>query len=323
MLVKPDLQNFIDCLADAEKIIERDGNTAFRPFLPALTQHLPEQLNCLTIEQLLNFTNLESSQKPLVRMVQHLSCTGGSIISKCLAALPNVALLSEVNPNSRQHIGKVPRFSPTDLTALAIYNKFPLIEELSKNIFYADVSVLVKHTTSLGKHLLLREHSHSDFLAKKAPVSQGTIETILGNDFRLLSAITVRNPVDSYLSLVKNNWVEFSPSCFDEYCRRYSLFIQQNAHIPRIKYEHFILDPEAQIKHLSKVLELPYDEDFMEMFDAQGVTGNSGRKSKSITKRKRREYDQAFYQESQKSFHYKNLCQLLNYRPIMPPRNAF
>ena len=36
--------------------------------------------------------------KPLLRTIHHLACTGGTVISKCLAAMPDVALISEVNP---------------------------------------------------------------------------------------------------------------------------------------------------------------------------------------------------------------------------------
>jgi len=36
--------------------------------------------------------------KPVLRTLHHLSCTGGTLFSKCLASMEQVALLSEVHP---------------------------------------------------------------------------------------------------------------------------------------------------------------------------------------------------------------------------------
>src|SRR5690606_26210779 len=37
-------------------------------------------------------------RKEPVRIVHHFACTGGTLICKCIAAMPNTQLLSEVNP---------------------------------------------------------------------------------------------------------------------------------------------------------------------------------------------------------------------------------
>ena len=44
---------------------------------------------------------LRHRDRPLIHTVHHLACTGGTVISKCLAAMPKVALVSEVNPLNR------------------------------------------------------------------------------------------------------------------------------------------------------------------------------------------------------------------------------
>ena len=48
--------------------------------------------------------------KPLIRTIHHLACTGGTLISKCLGSMPDVALISEVNPLNRQGS----QFEPTN-----------------------------------------------------------------------------------------------------------------------------------------------------------------------------------------------------------------
>ena len=41
------------------------------------------------------------SQKITLRSIHHLACTEGTLISKCIASMPDVALISEVNPMNR------------------------------------------------------------------------------------------------------------------------------------------------------------------------------------------------------------------------------
>ena len=38
--------------------------------------------------------------KPVIRLIHHFACSGGTLVSKCLSVMPNVFLLSEVHPHS-------------------------------------------------------------------------------------------------------------------------------------------------------------------------------------------------------------------------------
>ena len=40
-------------------------------------------------------------QKPVIRTIHHLACTGGTLISKCISSMPETALISEINPMNR------------------------------------------------------------------------------------------------------------------------------------------------------------------------------------------------------------------------------
>ena len=56
-----------------------------------------------------------------IRMIHHLACTGGTLITKCLACVPNVHVLSEVDPLTTlaQAGGK---FTPGDLMRLTEFS---------------------------------------------------------------------------------------------------------------------------------------------------------------------------------------------------------
>jgi hypothetical protein len=312
--MRNDAQKFIDCLEDAGQLLEHYPSIAYSAVDSSLNYKPPENFNLALFERWSEFYEPGFDQKPAVRIVQHLSCTGGTLICKCLAGLPNVAMLSEANPLSKIHIDSAPpRFSPTDLIFLASRGKFPLIDELSEKIFKADINIIAKHAMSFGKYLVIREHSHSDYLVGETPENSSTIQRLLKDDHPVLSAITVRHPVDSYLSLVKLGWRHFTPKTFDEYCRRYILFIDHNEHVPVFKYEDFINDPPAEMQRICESLDLPFNEDFQDIFDLNTLSGDSGRSSNVIQKRDRRQIDDNYQKELNESAWYLKLCEKLDY----------
>ena len=104
------------------------------------------------------------ASKPVIRVIHHLACSGGTLFSKCLSALPNVYLLSEVHPNTDLGVDmERPRYSPTDITSLARYANIPLWNELADKIFKQSIITAHEHVESLGGILLLRDHTHADF----------------------------------------------------------------------------------------------------------------------------------------------------------------
>jgi hypothetical protein len=315
--MKNDAQKFIDCLEEAGGLLENHPGLSYRQLDHSLTYTQADHFKLALFEDWSDFCEPEFPQKTPIRIIQHLSCTGGTLISKCLTAMPNVVLLSEVHPLSRLHVDSRPRFAPTDITYLALWGGFPFIDELSEKIFRADIDVISQHVRQLGKYLVIREHSHSDFMVGESPTGFSTIKELLKEDYPVLSVVTVRHPVDSYLSLLNNGWVHFVPETFDEYCRRYLLFIEQNEGLPVCKYEEFVQDPETELKALCDALDLPFNEDFEDVFDLNIMSGDSGRSSAVIAKRERRSYDDSFRTELRESSGYSELCKRLAYEPSL------
>lgn len=310
-------QKFIESLEEAEDLL--GGYSAPIPADESLgLEHLPsEHFDLASLEQWPDLCNPEELSKPPIRIIQHLSCTGGTLIAKCLASLPNVVVLSEVNPLSRLMIDDKPRFSPTDLTYLAVHGRFPLINELSEKLFKADIDVISNHSRLLGKYLVIRDHSHSDFLVGESPREHPTVVRLLEDNHDVLSFVTVRHPIDSYLSLLNNGWIHYTPDTFDEYCKRYLSFAEYHEGSVTYKYEDFVNDPLTQLRLMSESLQLPFNEDFREIFDIHILSGDSGRSSNIIEKRKRRECDVEFRNEVKTSSMYLKLCELLNYDPSL------
>lgn len=255
--------------------------------------------------------------KPKLRIVHHLACSGGTLISKCLSAMPNVFVLSEVHPNSEfVKDKKKAQFSPSDVSKLAMYANVSQYEILASKIFVKSILESYEHITSRGGILVLRDHTHSDFCSKNFGMSPPAVYTLLKDIFEIINIVTIRNPIDTYLSLVKNNWKHFEPFTFDEYCKRFLNMIDFYSDCEIYRYEDFVKDPTQIMTEICKSLSVPYSNYFEEIFDLFNMTGDSGRSSSVITERPRVELSKEFRKEIDMSQYFKKINEYFDYGAV-------
>lgn len=252
----------------------------------------------------------EAKDKPVLRVIHHLACSGGSLITKCLSAMPNAFVLSEVHPYSYRHLtDNVATFLPSDIATLAHQANFPQSKKLAVDIFRNSVRQTYEHVENNGGTLILRDHSHSDYCVGSNFEKTSTVVSVLNDAFDIKSLVTVRNPIDCFASLKSNYWLHFSPPTFDEYCLRVLKFLKPYLKKQIVEYERFVESPLEVMKEMCEILELPYDENFEDIFDYFLVTGDSGRKHSTIAPRVRRELDDALKNEIRQSENFKLLCE--------------
>ncbi|WP_133468407.1 hypothetical protein [Paraglaciecola marina] len=257
----------------------------------------------------------ELNNKPTLRLIHHFACSGGTLISKCLAALPNVFLLSEVHPETTNHLGGgKPKFLPTDITSLSRYAGVPKVNELAIKIFTQNIRCTYQHVVELGGLLILRDHSHSDYCVGPRFDGDSKVYSVLKTEFDILRLVTIRHPVDAYMSLVKNNWEQHEPKGFEEYCKRFLIF---TSHYPKsqiVKYEDVVKDPNKSIKVIANKLNLPFTSNFIDIFDTMLVTGDSGRSGAVIEERPRRTLTSGQIKMVQASKSFKKIAKKFDYR---------
>lgn len=256
-----------------------------------------------------------NEQKPILRIIHHLACSGGTLISKTLAAQPNVFLLSELHPLTTLHKGNYkPKFLPSDVTTQARYASVPNVDLLAMKLFRANISMASEHISKYGGKLVIRDHTHSDYCVGEGMVNESVVADILKDDFELKRVVTLRDPIDAYLSLIKNKWLHFEPKSFDEYCKRVWFFCQEYRDDQIFRYEDFVEEPVAVLESIANFLDLEFDEDFSDIFDIFKVTGDSGRSSDEIGPRERQELDDEFKFEISTSEYYKLISKRFNYK---------
>jgi hypothetical protein len=248
--------------------------------------------------------------KPVIRIIHHFACSGGSIISKCLSAMPNVYLLSEVHPFTDLAMGKEkPKYSPSDITSLTKYAGIPKQTELAAKLFKKSIDEVNIHITKFGGVLILRDHTHSDYCVGEH-IHNNTIVELLEDSYQIISLVTLRNPIDCYLSLLARGWVHFKPENFDEYCKRLLVFLNNFTKEQIVFYENFVQQTQQVVKEMCSKLEIPFDDSFEATFDVFSVTGDSGRKGAIVGARKRRDVSKVFEEEVENSAYFKKVCRL-------------
>jgi hypothetical protein len=217
---------------------------------------------------------------PVIRVVHHLACSGGTVISRCLAAMQGVALLSEQHPS----MGMQRRTSALKQAQIA-YNL--LSEQDLHDCFLGQIELIHQRAHAAGMTLVVRDHTNADFNAPS--FSAFTTADVLARRFRVVSVVTVRHPVDAWLGMTEQGWM---PHTIEVFAQRFLTFARLAARAGFVRYEDFCADPHSALRRICAAIEVPFDPAYAERMDSvTHLTGASGRQSASIAPRPRRPVD--------------------------------
>lgn len=162
------------------------------------------------------------SEDTVCRVIHSMASTGTTAVARCVAALPNVMLMNEVSPNGMVQN----RFSPIDPIeqALSRYEDFKLTQNDLERVFAERLLPIVKHCDKNKIALVLRDHSHSDFMNEESDRKppHGSIIPAIRNiapKGRIASLVITRHPLASYITARKSGFLAMTPS-LDDYCTR-------------------------------------------------------------------------------------------------------
>ncbi|MFC1524552.1 transposase [Thermodesulfobacteriota bacterium] len=295
---------------------------------PALAQLDFSDVSALTHSssdvQVNRFQKSNVIDRSIVRTIHHFACTGGTLFAKCLAALSNVVVLNEIDPFSDLGLDSSdkPAFKPRDTISLMRQSGGQFDDDVIRDVFRNDIKVIVDSLSIQNKHLVLRDHPHSAYMVGPEMRHSNSLRDTLAPSFDLKSIVTVRNPIDSYLSLRELGWIHYQPGGFDEYCRRYLAFMDDNQDIPVVRYEDFVQDSLGIMQSICSHLALEYHPDFVNKFGNYKFSGDSGRSGNVISPRERRPFDDDFLREVNGSTFYKDLASILGYDSILVRQNV-
>ncbi|MDP5191306.1 hypothetical protein [Rheinheimera baltica] len=254
-------------------------------------------------------------QKPILRIIHHFACSGGTLISKCIAAQPNVFLLSELHPTTRLGFNSNKgTYTPRDILTQALYSRIPDVDTLAETVFVQNVIETERHVRERGGYLVLRAHTHADYCTNAAVPEVDSLTRLLSPHFDIKHLVTVRNPIDSFMSLRQHGWVHFRPDSFDEYCTRLLHFLNAFTEDQIVKYDDFVEHPESVMRTCLQKLELPNVEHGLDYIDVFKVSGDSGRSSAEIAPRPRKELSEDFKNDIKSSELFRKISSIYEFK---------
>ncbi len=218
----------------------------------------------------------KSAIKPKIRVLHHMARTGGTVISKCLASMDNIMLLSEIHPQGTKH------FNPLK-QALEWFGLFSSeeIEQLEKDRvgFNETVELIRVRAHETKRDLVIRDWSHLDFTAVPFLADRSyrlTTANVLKADFDVIHTATVRHPIDQWLSLRRLATMAGKLN-LDEFLRDCRRFAETVRNIGFARYEDFTHNPDATLQDLCQRLDLSFDPTYRQRWNAyRNITGDVG-----------------------------------------------
>jgi hypothetical protein len=261
-----------------------------------------------------NAARIEAERPEPCRMIHHFACTGGTLMSRALAAQPNTMVLSEVDPFS-QWFRPAGQFAPTDLIFLSRLDRMPPSQDTVSAMFLAALRELYMALTREGRQLVIRDHTHSHFCSAGLE-DRPLLGQLVGRAFDVRQLITVRHPLDSYLSLRLMNSATGPVATMAGYAERYLMFLDAYPGVEWVYYEDFVTDPDTVCRKMANILEIEFNPRWQDALPVIHLSGDSGRKSDRIGLRPRREIAPALLTEIyEDSTFYEELCRRMGYDP--------
>ncbi|MFM7264252.1 MAG: hypothetical protein ACKOZW_01380 [Cyanobium sp.] len=253
---------------------------------------------------------------PRLRLLHHWACSGGTLFAKVAASLPQVLLLNEVHPYAHlRHLEPQPRaYLPSDLCHQLAQSHNGRDPVLVLATFCGGLEALLRRAEAQGQRVVVRSHDHIDFFTGVLPGLRFTLVEAMAGRCRPLRLLTVRHPLDCWLSLRLTDWVHQTAfASAEEFFRRCLAMLEAAEGVPHLRYEGFVTEPMRGLAQLTTTLELPFDPTALERFGRVVLSGDSGRSSAVIEARPRRLVDADLHRELGASSRYAELCDRLAY----------
>lgn len=244
-----------------------------------------------------------------LRYVHSIGRCGGTVICKCLGAMKDLLLLSEIHPRRSD-------FDP--LLQAKNWHGFPPEEEydeLARRLsFYGKVAYVLEEAEKRDLRLVVRDWAYQDFY-ELPRYRLTTADALAPLDPTPLAVSIVRHPLQQWLSLLESG---FLSGHVDE--ENYYLGARLFAEVASrtrwtLKYEDFAADPHGNLALVCDRLELPYDKNWIYDWGKNSRVTGARVSTPEITTPKIREPPPGTLERALRCPDYLDACRVLGYDP--------
>ncbi len=254
--------------------------------------------------------------KPAIRLYLTMARTGGTVISRCLGSMDGIILLSEIHPMGLKF------FDPA--TQADVW--FGLLTDDDKRriirMTYGDypelIALIRQRCGERARTLVIRDWTHLDFTGVpfvSGPSYRLTHAESMGHYFTVISAASVRHPIDQWLGLRRLTAIR-GVIDLAAYLKGYRRFAEFCVRLGFIRYEDFVRDPDTQLKALCANLDIPFDPGYTDRWTTYAkVTGDLAalNRSKEIRRSPRRPMEAGLLDRFAANADYRRAIDLLGY----------
>ncbi len=238
--------------------------------------------------------NTRHHEKPTIRVVHNLARSGGTLVGKCLGSMQHIALLSEIHPDAQIALSFNALRQAQNWHGLnkhLNWQQTPLIDALK---------IIQRHCHQQQQEIVLRDWSHIDYFGMpvtNTPTFEASLINVLQPHFRILCVQSIRNPVDTWLSMRRLQLVREAKVTPEQFMQSYLKYLDNTAGGYRLLYENFLETPNKELRQACQHLQLNFDEKYQaKWFEYTNITGDlsnssSLRKNSIIKPRPRKSVD--------------------------------
>lgn len=225
---------------------------------------------------------------PTVRILSNLARAGGTLVSRCLGAMNNIVLLSEIHPLGT-HI-----FNP--LAQARDWYGLLKPGDMDRGYSFSDAIMLIAERCSgAGKTLVIRDWAHLDYIGVpfvNRPAGRPQLRDALAGRCDMRVCALVRHPADQWLSTLRLQ-VMTGRLGLDAFLAGYRQHAEQAVESGFIRYEDFTAEPLLHMRTLCEKLRMPCDPGFIDRWqhnrhvtgDISGMSRGSGARIRPLPRR--------------------------------------
>ncbi len=202
-----------------------------------------------------------------VKIMLSYARSGGTILNRCLACLPNIIIFSEINPEATWLTKK---------NTIQQQARYWYKIKIKKSSFINEIHQIKEICEGKGYYLIIRDFSYGSFIPRsynsfKPSFQLFTLDNLIKAGVKVTPFAFVRNAKDIWLSM------KFSKKKFHDYklngLYKFTQLLIKNK-IKLFKYEDFCLNPELEMKKICRYLKVPYSNLFKRYISYFKVTGD-------------------------------------------------
>ena len=223
-----------------------------------------------------------------MRLFHNMARSGGTLLSRCIASMENICLLSEIHPFGRTNR----HFNP-----IRQYQRWyrDLGVDWRQAGFDRSIDRIADDCATQGLTLVLRDWAHIDFLgppSQKPPGFTLLLDQRLASRYSLRHVALVRHPAETWRSTGKMKLILENGIELEQFLHAYRNYLEAVQNYTIVRYEDFTAEPKAVMKQICGALDLSYDPGFVDRWsDYVNVTGDMFNNSRAGGSREIKHFD--------------------------------